>query len=110
MAYRGTTAGSSVSNVPFRIAGGQWGARSTDVLPSSVGGQSLWFYNTTDGSSEIIAATYFTDGFYLGMKQGDVILGAATTGSSVSVYFGVISAVTTDGCGIASTGGMVGSS
>ena len=110
MAYKGTTELSSDANPPRALFSGMWGARSTNVLPSSVGGQNLWLYNTTDGSSSLVGTTFFIDGLVLGMKEGDIIMGAGTTGSSVNVYVGVIGPVTTDGCGVASTGGMLGSS
>ena len=110
MAYKGSTELSSDANPPRALFAGMWGNRSTNILPSSVGGQNLWLYNTTESSSDIRADTFFTDGNVLGMKQGDMIMGAATTGSSVSVYVGVIGPVTTDGCGIVSSGGMIGSS
>jgi len=105
MAYRGSTELSSVANPPRCLTAGMWGSRSTSVITStSILGQNLWLYNTTDGSTEMVSTTYFTDGFYLGMKEGDLIMGAIATGSSESVYLGVIGQVTTAGCGLASTG------
>ena len=110
MAYKGSTSLSSDANPPRAMFAGMWGARSTNVLPSTLGGQNVWLYNTTDGSSATIDANWFVDGFFLGMKEGDLIMGAATTGSSVSFYAGVIGPVTTAGCNVNSTGAMVGSS
>lgn len=107
MAYKGSTELSSVSNPPRCITAGMWGNRSTNILPSSVYGQNVWFYNTTESCTDLVTAAFFTDGYYLGMKQGDIILGAFTTGSSVSAYLGVIGAVTTAGCAIASSGGQI---
>ena len=111
MAYKGSTELSSASNPPRAVYGANmFGKRSTTILTSSqVVGQNLWMYNTTDGTTEMITTTYFTDGYYLGMKEGDLIMGSICTGSSVSVYLGVIGPVTTAGCGIASTGGAVSS-
>lgn len=107
MAYKGSTELSSVANPPRALVAGMWGIRSTTVLPSSVGGQNVWLYNTTDSSTDLVTAAWFTDGFYLGMRQGDLIMGSFTTGSSVSAYMGVIGAVTTAGCAIASSGGQI---
>lgn len=108
MAYKGSTELSSVANPPSVLwAGGIWGIRSTTVLPSSVGGQNIWRYNSTDSCTDMVTANFFLDGFYLGMRQGDVILGSFTTGSSVSAYLGVIGPVTTAGCNIASSGGQI---
>ena len=110
MSYRGTTELSSVANPPRCLSAGMWGVRSTSVITSTnVLGQNVWLYNTTDGSTEMVSTTYFTDGFYLGMKEGDLIMGSIDTGSSVSVYMGAIGVVTTAGCGLASSGGFVSS-
>lgn len=107
MAYKGSTELSSVANPPRAITAGMWGKRSTTVLPSSVGGQNVWLYNTTESCTDLVTAAFFTDGYYLGMKEGDIILGSFTTGSSVGAYLGVIGAVTTAGCAIASSGGQI---
>lgn len=105
MAYKGSTELSSVANPPTCITGANmWGKRSTTVLPSSVGGQNVWRLNTTESATDFATASFITDAFYLGMRQGDVMLGAFTTGSSVRVYIGVIGAVTTAGGAFASSG------
>jgi hypothetical protein len=108
MAYSGSTAASSVANPPRCLFAGMWGQRSTSVIGSSkVRGQNVWLYNTTDSCTDLVTASYFSDGFYLGMKEGDLILGSFTTGSTVSAYLGVIGPVTTAGCAIASSGGQI---
>jgi hypothetical protein len=107
MAYKGSTELSSVANPPRCLTAGMWGKRSTTVLPSSVAGQNVWLYNTTDSCTDLVTANFFLDGFYIGMRQGDLILGTFTTGSTVSAYMGVIGAVTTAGCAIASSGGQI---
>ena len=110
MAYSGSTALSSAANPPRSLTGGMWGKRSTSVLSSSkVVGQSLWLYNTTDGSTEMVTTTYFSDGFFIGMKEGDLVMGSISTGSSVTFFAGVIGPVTTAGCGISSTNAYVSS-
>lgn len=103
MAYVGTTAASSVSNPPIQIARGLAGG----ILGSSLQGTGTWFYSSTDGTTVMETSTYFTDGLYLGMRQGDVVYGAAgaSLGSSTPIaYFGVLGAATTAGVGL-STGG-----
>ena len=111
MAYKGSTDLSSVANPPRCAAGvNMWGKRSTSHITSSkIVGQNLWLYNTTDGTTEIVSNTYFTDGKYIGMNEGDLIMGAICTGTSATMYAGVIGPVTTLGCGIASTNGFVSS-
>lgn len=104
MAYVGTTAGATSSNPPIQIARGLAG----NIFGSSVGwGTGMWLYHTTDASTVMEAPTYFTDAFYLGMRQQDIVMGAAacSIGSTVPVaYFGILGAVTTAGAGL-STGG-----
>ena len=107
MAYKGSTELSSIANPPRCLTAGMWGVRSTTVLPSSVGGQNVWLYNTTESCTDLVTANFFTDGYYIGMKQGDLIMGTFTTGTTVSAYMGVIGAVTTAGCNIASSGGQI---
>lgn len=110
MAYKGSTEASSVANPPRSVTPSIMGRRSTNLLSSTaVLGQNLWMHNSTDSSSEFIGTNYFTDAFYIGMKEGDLIMGAVATGSSVSVYLGVIGVVTTAGAAIASTGGQLSS-
>ena len=107
MAYKGTTELSSVANPPRCLSAGMWGKRSTTVLPSSVGGQNVWLYNSTDSCTDMVTANFFTDAKKLGMREGDLIMGTFTTGSTVSAYMGVIGAVTTAGGAIASSGGQI---
>lgn len=107
MAYKGSTELASVANPPRAITAGMFSPRSTTVLPSSVGGQNVWFYNTTESCTDIVTANFFTDAFYLGMKQGDLVMGAFTTGSTVSAYMGVMGAVTTAGGAFASSGAQI---
>ena len=102
MAYNGTTAASSVANPPVQIARAMGGGLNT--LSTGGAGGGLWMYNSSNGSTELQSSTFFTDGYYLGMKQGDVLIFTASTGSSAFCGMGVIGAVTTAGCGIASTG------
>lgn len=111
MAYRGSTELSSVANPPRAVGGANmWGKRATGVISSTkVSGQNLWLYNTTDGSSELISTTYFTDAQSLGMRQGDLVMGSIDTGSTVSVYVGVVGVVSTLGAGLGSTGGVLSS-
>ena len=111
MAYAGTTAALAGQNPPRLVNSALWGDRSTLVFPGSttVNGQQLWLHNSTDSSTDFITASYFVDAYYIGMKEGDIIMGAVCTGSSVSVYVGVIGPVTTAGAAIASSGGHLSS-
>lgn len=99
MTYYGTTAASSLANPPvliWRSVGGQTNVGST-TTPI---GQGLWFYGSTDTSTAPFTSNYFADGYYLGMRQGDVMI-YSQTGSTVSssqiVGMGVVGAVSTAG-------------
>ena len=107
MAYKGTTELSSVANPPRCLTAGMWGKRSTTVLPSSVGGQNVWLYNSTDSCTDMVTANFFLDAKKIGMREGDLIMGTFTTGTTVSAYMGVIGAVTSNGANIASSGGQI---
>lgn len=45
---------------------------STDGLKPS--GVNMWLYTSTDVSTAVDAAGYFTNGFELGMRAGDLII------------------------------------
>lgn len=111
MSYSGTTAASSVSNPPLRIGGFiGGGANSTAFgVAAGAGAKSLWLYNSSHSTTEMLAASFFSDGYYLGMKQGDIVMGVSCTGSSVGVFLGVVGAVTTAGCALGSSGGILSS-
>lgn len=111
MAYNGTTAASSVSNPPIRLAGAI--GRGANA-PSSAGpiGAGLWFYGTTDTSSAPFGSGYFSDGYQLGMRQGDVMIVSAiqsTVSSSQTMYIGIVSSVSTGGAAQLSTQSMISS-
>ena len=116
MAYSGTTAASSVSNPPRLLVGrfsgvpGTTGLSTSNPNQASQGG-NLWYYNSTNTSTELQSSTFFTDGWYLGMRAGDVLIAASFTsaGSSVITSIGVITAASTSGCGL-STGSVLTSS
>ena len=108
MAYAGTTAGSTSTNPPmacFAPALGGVNGNTTEAY----NGRRVWLYNSTHSSSQLTDTAFFADAYYLGMKQGDIVMGTQNTGSSVGVYMGVLGAVTTAGAALASTGGILSS-
>jgi len=116
MAYAGSTAASSVSNPPRLLVGRLQGVPSTTGLSTANPGQasqggSLWFYSSTNTSTQLQSATFFTDGWYLGMRAGDVLIANSfsSAGSTVNTSIGTITAASTDGCGM-STGSVMTSS
>lgn len=108
MTYRGTTAASTLTNPPMAMFAPALGGINRNTT-EAYAGRRLWLYNSTHGTTEIMTTGFFTDAYYMGMKQGDIVLGFSNTGSSVAVFMGVIGAVTTNGAAIASTGGYLSS-
>ena len=106
MAYFGTTAATTVSNPPMRIAGGLGG---TNLGSTTIGGgQQVWFYNSTNLTTDMTASNFFSEAKALGMNHGDIVLGTQYTsvGSSAIFFAGVLGAVSTSGAAL-STGGTV---
>jgi len=113
MAYSGSTAASSVANPPRLLVGRFQGVPGTTGLSTANPGQgsqggSLWFYSSTNTSTQLYATTFFTDGWYLGMRAGDILISNSFTsaGSSVTTMLGTIVTASTAGCGV-STGAAV---
>lgn len=109
MSYSGTTAASSVANPPNLIAS-SLGGRLTAGSSATVGaGGNVWLYSSTNLTTDMTVASFFTEAFYIGMKQGDIVLGAqaSSAGSTTQIaYLGVLGAVTTAGAAL-STGGTM---
>ncbi len=109
MAYSGTTAASSVANPPNQIARVVGGRLSASSSASAGGGGGLWLYNSTNLTTDMTATSFFSEAYYLGMKQGDLVMGvqASSAGSTTQIAFmGVVGAVTTAGAAL-STGGTI---
>jgi hypothetical protein len=107
MAYSGTTAATTASNPPIQIARGVGNFNpniavvgSTASMLAAGGGAGLWLYQSVDGSTLTEVPGYFTDGGYLGMKNGDVLIGvnATSVGSTtVLLYMGILQTTSTFG-------------
>ncbi len=106
-AYFGTTAASSVSNPPVllsRIAGARTilGTSGLSAWSSGVtraGGLGLWQYISTNVTTDLTTAGFFTDGAALGMQVGDILLAAQYTsaGSSFIMSAGVLTTTASSG-------------
>lgn len=59
----------STSNQPFLIAGGMGAA------------PRLWMYSSADAAATVDGSGYFTDGYRLGMRAGDLVLVYNSTGT-----------------------------
>lgn len=107
MAYSGTTAASSATNPPIQIARGIGNFNPNIAVVGSTasslaagGGNGLWVYQSTDSSTLVQVPGYFTDGGFLGMKNGDMLFGqfASSFGSTVVIlYSGVLQTTSTFG-------------
>jgi hypothetical protein len=123
MSYFGTTAASSVSNPPRLIASGlannaaiqgstmflstQGSTAAYANAPGGIGG-NIWFYASTNLTTDMTAANFFSDAFYLGMRAGDMVQGMQFTsaGSSAISFLGALTSVTTAGAAL-STGSLI---
>jgi len=111
MPYSGSTAGSTLTNPPIQLVRGVGGPIVNNGSTRGTG-TGLWFYTSTmsatEASSGTNSGTFFTDAYYLGMKNGDVIIMVGSTGSTVGITMGVIQGVSTSGAYL-STGSMISS-
>ena len=108
--YNGATAASSIANPPVQLnAGFARGVGTNSTLGIGPnGGAGLWWYASTNNSTDVSAANFISDAYYLGMRPGDVLIGSyqsslgSTTGNSYRLW---CSGVTTAGASF-STGQM----
>lgn len=104
MAYSGSTAASSVNNPPAPLKGVL--TRGTTALTGQ--NHQVWTYSSTNLTTDLVASNFFTDGYQLGMRPGDIVIGSQYTsaGSSVIAFTSVVASVTTSGASL-STGGTM---
>lgn len=92
MSYSGSTA--TTPNPPIcivpNISGGA--QNSTSVYART---RQLWFYNTSDGSTDLMTASYFTDGKQLGMRVGDALIAVCASTESSTGHISVVGVITT---------------
>lgn len=110
MAYSGTTASSSVANAPNLVASSIGGRLTAGTVATAAGvGGAAWLYSSTNLTTDMTVASFFSDAYYIGMKQGDIVFGAqaSSAGSTTQIaYMGVLGAVSTAGAAL-STGGTM---
>lgn len=62
----------------------------------------LWFYTTaTDNNATLIGAGYFSNGYHLGMRVGDIVDVVRTTGPQYARYIVTVANATTGAVTIA---------
>ena len=112
MAYLGTTAATTLQNPPMLLARGfgsgfnTTGGSSAGVAAGTGSGCGLWMYASTNSSTEVIAANFFSDGYYLGMRVGDVVICAGATGSSGLLCMHTVSSASSAGVALSSAAGV----
>lgn len=74
------------------------------VVPGLAGGPAIWTYKSTDPSTGVAAASYFANGYDLGMKVDDVLISTVT---SSGLAIGTVSSVTTSSGATVVFGNMV---
>lgn len=97
MAYIGTTAASSIANPPRPVAPLDAARIASTGSPMAA---RLWLYASTGTSTDPFTSNFFVDGYYLGMKQGDVVIcvnQTSTVASSQQLSLGIVGAVSTAG-------------
>ncbi len=124
MSYFGTTQPSSLANPPKQLVApfatnpalvgsvetlttqGSTAANNPNAPGGSGGGD--WFYCSTNLTTDLTVANFFSDGYYLGMRAGDMVRGSQFTsaGSSVITFIGTIVSVSTNGASL-STGSLI---
>jgi hypothetical protein len=113
MAYSGSTAGTTLANPPRMLVAGLANTPQTTGLttaPAASGGQGggLWYYCSTNATTDVTASAFFTDGYYLGMRPGDMVdvVMFTSAGSSAVYGRGPIVGVSTSGASL-STGSFI---
>lgn len=115
MAYSGTTAATSLANPPRQILTGGFNAlpasTGLSTAPASPNGQggALWYYSSTNLTTDLTVSGFFSDGKTLGMRPGDMVMGVqfSSAGSTVTTFMGAIVSVSTAGAASLSTGSLM---
>lgn len=67
----------STANRPYQVVsaiGGGFGATISGLTAgSSDCGGNIWAYRSSDAPATVAGSNYFTDGFKLGMRRGDIV-------------------------------------
>jgi len=112
MAYSGSTAASSVANPPSRMDNALLSQSNVNESTSVAHGGSLWLYNSTNLTTDLATANFFTDAKTLGMRTGDILIAATySTQSStgMELVIGMITGVSTDGAALSTANGLISS-
>jgi len=107
MSYVGSTAASTVANPPNRVTQGLMSQSNYNESTSISNGGSLWTYNSSNLTTDLVVANFFSDGHTLGMRNGDILIANTySTESSTGqiVIIGTIVGLSTSGASMSSEG------
>jgi len=103
----------STANRPYlivpAIAGGFGATIVNGVAGSSDCGGNVWAYRSTNTVAEAMATGFFSDGFKMGLRKGDIMFLASYT-TALAVSSGAIGIVTASVTSSAATVGVLFSS
>lgn len=118
MAYFSSTVGAT-GNPPQLVFPMGGGARTilgtsnitawTSAVAVPAAGVQIWRYNSTNLTTDLVSAGFFTDGYRLGMQIGDLLFGTQWTsaGSSFISYAGVLTTTNSTAGWNLTTGGTM---
>lgn len=117
MAYSGTTALSSVQNIPKLVSEGPFvaqtattGISTASTRPVGAQGGRIWTYLSTDATATVLTSGYFVDAYKLGIQPGDImmIISHTTAGSSNTLNITVVNEVgSTAGAALSTASGCI---
>lgn len=112
MAYSGSTAASSVANPPSRVSVGLLSQRSHAESTTYDNGGQVWFYNSTNLTTDLGSTGFFSDAIELGMRNGDVVIcvtRSTDSSTGVELVIGTLRDVSTGGASLSTAAGIISS-
>lgn len=68
------------------------------LLAQGIGGsRKLWLYVSTDTSTAVRVSGYFTNGYSLGMRAGDILISVDSDASPIAAHLYVVNASSKSG-------------
>lgn len=68
------------------------------VIEGGMNGQNkIWFYRSVDAATLVRVAGYFTNGYDLGMRSGDLLIQVDTDASPLAMQLLIVNAATASG-------------
>ena len=109
MSYFGSTAASTLVNIPKRVDSGFLSQASIRESTSVAEGGGLWSYNSSNLTTDLCASGFFSDAGKIGMRNGDVVISGTWSAESSTSHVVVIGMVAYDTTAAASlsTGGTI---